>query len=274
VAAAGSSEGRSVSPLLELEGVTVRFGGLVALEGVDLTVNPGELISVIGPNGAGKSTLFNVISGVTAPTAGIVRIKGKRITRFRPDLIHTLGVGRTFQVARPIAALSVRENVLLGAGGRRVRRLSSALRSRRRDTELQERVDALIGLAGLEHVAAQSAETLSPGDLRRLEIARALADEPDLVLLDEPAAGIGADGLRPLAELIKAINQRGVAVLLVEHHVGMALALCHRAVVLESGKTLAEGDPDSVRSDERVIAAYLGTRKATKSPQPAKEPQP
>jgi branched-chain amino acid transport system ATP-binding protein len=263
-----------MSALLGLEDVTVRFGGLLALEGVNLNVEPGELISVIGPNGAGKSTLFNVISGVTAPTAGTVRIKGKRITRFRPDLIHALGVGRTFQVARPIAALSVRENVLLGAGGHRLRRLSTALRSRRRDVELQERVDGLLIMAGLEHVAAESAESLSPGDLRRLEIARALADEPDLILLDEPAAGIGADGMRPLAELIKAINQRGVAVLLVEHHVGMALALCDRAMVLESGKVLAEGDPDSIRTNERVIAAYLGTRKATQqSHQPAREAQ-
>ena len=255
-----------MTKILDLRQITVAFGGLLALQDVDLSVDAGELISVIGPNGAGKSTLFNVATGVIAPTSGTLTVCGQHITRFRPDVVHALGVGRTFQVARPIISLTVRENVLLGAGGKRLKRLTSAFRARSRDSALADRVDDLLSLAGLQHVAERSAGELSPGDQRRLEIARAMADEPSVVLLDEPAAGIGADGIRPLGNLIRAIQARGVAVLLVEHNVGLALSLCDRALVLESGRVLAEGTPEAIRQDERVIAAYLGTRRPSREP--------
>jgi ABC-type branched-subunit amino acid transport system ATPase component len=247
-------------PLIDLQGVTKRFGGLVALDGVDLTVAPGEFVSVIGPNGAGKSTLFNVISGVTEPSAGTVTVDGRRIRQFRPDRLHALGLGRTFQVARPVGSLSVRQNVLLGAGGQRLRGVRSAFRSRARDDELQHRVDELLEFADLKHVRDAPANEVTPGDLRRMEIARALADDPRVVLMDEPAAGIGAGGLQPLRDLIKGVSDRGIAVLLVEHYVGLALSLCDRAMVLDRGKVLAVGTPEEVRQDQRVIAAYLGTR--------------
>lgn len=252
-------------PLLQLTGVDMTFGGLKALQDIDLTLDEGEFLSVIGPNGAGKSTLFNVISGIYAPTSGTVAVRGERITRFRPDLMHAKGVGRTFQVARPITTLSVRDNVLLGAGGHRLLGLVSVMRPRTTDAQLRDRVDDLLELTGLTRLADRPASDLTPGDQRRLEIARALAGEPSVVLLDEPAAGIGADGMRPLAHLIGSIHARGIAVVLVEHYVGLALSLCDRAIVLESGRTLAEGSADEIRGDERVIAAYLGTRREAKT---------
>jgi branched-chain amino acid transport system ATP-binding protein len=251
-----------MTALLELTGIGKRFGGLTALDGIDLTVAPGEFVSVIGPNGAGKSTLFNVITGVTQPSEGSLRIKGERIRQFRPDLIHARGLGRTFQVARPVGSLTVRENVVLGAGGVRLRGLVSAFRSRSGDKELQRRVDELIEFADLQQVAHTSAAEVTPGDLRRMEIARALADDPDLLLMDEPAAGIGAGGLQPLGRLIRDVHERGTAVLLVEHYVGLALSLCDRAMVLDQGTVLALGAPDVIRADPRVVAAYLGTRRS------------
>lgn len=255
-----------MSALLELDKVGITFGGLKALQDIDLTLQEGEFLSVIGPNGAGKSTLFNIVSGIYTPTSGTVSIRGERVERFRPDAMHAKGIGRTFQVARPIVSLSVRDNILLGAGGHRMRRLWSALQPRTGDAALRERVDDLLELTGLTSKAEESAGDLTPGDQRRLEIARALADDPAVVLLDEPAAGIGADGMRPLADLISAIHGRGIAVVLVEHYVGLALSLCDRAMVLESGKVLAEGSPEQVRTDERVIAAYLGTRRNPRRP--------
>lgn len=258
-------------PLLQVKGVGMTFGGLQALQDINLTVQAGEFVSVIGPNGAGKSTLFNVISGIYTPTSGTVWFRGEQITRFRPDAMHARGIGRTFQVARPIATLNVRDNVLLGAGGQRLRRLVTALRPRTKDSELRDRVDDLLELTNLTSLADRSASDLTPGDQRRLEIARALAGDPSIVLLDEPAAGIGADGMRPLAELIRAIHARGIAVVLVEHYVGLALSLCDRAMVLESGKVLAEGTADQIRADERVIAAYLGTRRDNRTPTTTQE---
>ncbi len=249
-------------PQLELKGVSKNFGGLRAVSNVSMRVGPGEFVSVIGPNGAGKTTLFNLITGVLAPSGGTVAVKGKVIRKFRPDLINARGLARTFQVVRAIGSLSIRENVMLGAAGGRLRGIFSPFRSRDGDAELRERVAELLEFADLSNVAEQPASDASPGHLRRMEIARALAGKPDMILMDEPAAGIGTDGMQPLKELIAAIHKRGIAVLLVEHHIGLALSLCDRAIVLESGAVLAEGPPASIRCDQRVIDAYLGTRRA------------
>ncbi len=244
--------------LLEVDGLTVRFGGVTALDGINLVVAAGEFVSIIGPNGAGKTTLFNVIAGAQTPTRGEVRFDGRSIRGLGATRMSHLGVSRTFQVARPFRSLSVRENVRLAAAG--PRRLTSArtLEPRLRARDAACRVDELLALTELERAAGRRAAELNIGELRRLELARALAAEPRLLLLDEPAAGIGADGMRPLAQLITGTRERGLTVLLVEHHVGFALSLCDRAVVLDAGRVIANGTPDAVRYDPAVVNAYLG----------------
>jgi branched-chain amino acid transport system ATP-binding protein len=244
--------------LLEIDALVVRFGGLTALDGIDLTVEAGEFVSIIGPNGAGKTTLFNVIAGAQPPSRGQVRFDGRSIRGFGTTRMSYLGVSRTFQVARPFRSLSVRENVRLGAAGRQTLASARTLAPRRRATDMTRRVDELLALTDLERKADHKAAELNIGELRRLELARALAAEPRLLLLDEPAAGIGADGMRPLARLIAGSREHGLTVLLVEHHVGFALSLCDRAVVLDAGRVIADGPPDAVRTDPLVVNAYLG----------------
>lgn len=244
--------------LLDVDGLVVRFGGLTALDGVDLTVETHEFVSVIGPNGAGKTTLFNVIAGAQSPTRGEVRIDGRSIRGYGSTRMSYLGVARTFQVARPFRSLTVRENVRLGAAGRKTLASARTLGPRRRAIDASRKVDELLALTGLEGKADEKAGRLNIGELRRLELARALAADPRLLLLDEPAAGIGADGMQPLAQLINGCRERGLTVLLVEHHVGFALSLSDRAVVLDAGHVISAGPPDAVRNDPVVINAYLG----------------
>ncbi len=244
--------------LLEVDGLVVRFGGLTALDDVDLTVEPGEFVAVIGPNGAGKTTLFNVIAGAQPPTRGEVRFDGHSTRGRGPTRMSYLGVARTFQVARPFRSLTVRENVRLGAAGRTTLASVRTLGPRRRAIGASRKVDELLALTGLEGKADQKAGRLNIGELRRLELGRALAADPRLLLLDEPAAGIGADGMRPLAQLIAGCRERGLTVLLVEHHVGFALSLSDRVVVLDAGHVISTGTPDAVRSDPVVVNAYLG----------------
>ena len=245
-------------PLLEVDGLVVRFGGLTALDRVSFTVEAGEFVSIIGPNGAGKTTLFNVIAGAQAPTLGDVRFAGRSIRGLGASRISHLGVARTFQVAKPFRSLSVRENVRLAAAGHRIVSPTRTFGLRRRADDATAKVEEMLALTGLDVMAERRAAELNIGELRRLEIARALAAEPRLLLLDEPAAGIGADGIRPLAQLIAATREHGVTVLLVEHHVGFALSLCDRVVVLDEGQVIADGAPDVVRRDTRVVNAYLG----------------
>jgi branched-chain amino acid transport system ATP-binding protein len=244
--------------LLEVEGLVVRFGGLTALDDVRLAVEAHEFVSIIGPNGAGKTTLFNVIAGAQPPTRGDVRFDGRSIRGLGPTRMSYLGVARTFQVARPFHSLTVRENVRLGAAGQP--RLASVrtLGPRRHAADAERKVDELLALTDLAGKADQKAGHLNIGELRRLELARALAAEPRLLLLDEPAAGIGADGMRPLARVIEGCRERGLTVLLVEHHVGFALSLSDRVVVLDTGRVIAAGSPQAVRNDPVVINAYLG----------------
>lgn len=242
--------------LVEVRDLVVRFGGLTAIDHVSMAVDEGAFVAIIGPNGAGKTTLFNVIAGSRRPTEGEVLFDGRATHGLDAARMSYLGVARTFQVARPFRSLSVIENVRLGVAGERI--LRSARTLRRRTSDIDARVAAALELTGLSAQADDPASSLTTGALRRLELARALVGRPRLLLLDEPAAGIGADGFRPLAAVIARAREWNTTVLLVEHHVGFALSLCDRAMVLDAGRVIADGSPTEIRSDERVIDAYLG----------------
>ncbi|MGI8827585.1 MAG: ABC transporter ATP-binding protein [Chloroflexota bacterium] len=246
-------------PLLEVDHLSVRFRGLVAVNDVSFTVDRGDFVSIIGPNGAGKTTLFNVVAGAQSASSGEVRFSRQSTRRMDAGQMSRLGVGRTFQIARPFKSLTVRENVQLAAARRETNSPILTFSLRRQNREVRETVEAVLEETGLHAFANTSASDLNMGNLRRLEIARALATEPQVLLLDEPAAGIGIDGIRPLAHLIREIRRRGLTVLLVEHHIGFALSLSDRIVVLDGGRKIAEGEPETIRNDQRVIDAYLGT---------------
>ncbi|MCT0248816.1 ABC transporter ATP-binding protein [Synechococcus sp. CS-205] len=249
--------------LLELEAVTCRFGGLLALDQVSLQVEQGEIFGLIGPNGAGKTTLFNLISGVGRPTAGLIRWSGEAIGGLPPDRINRLGIARTFQNLRLFARLSALENVLIGLYQRGHSPLLGALlggRSfRRHQGELRQQALQLLELVDLSAVAQQPAGSLPYGSQRRLEIARALATGPRLLLLDEPAAGMNPIEKEELSALILRLRARfELTVLVIEHHVPLMMRLCDRLAVLNFGHRLALGTPELVRHDPAVIEAYLG----------------
>jgi branched-chain amino acid transport system ATP-binding protein len=228
--------------LLELDQVSRRFGGLRALDGVSLEVQEGEILGLIGPNGAGKTTLFNVITGLTAPSSGNVRWRGKAIAGQRPDVLCRLGLARTFQNLRLFRQLSCLDNLQV-AMGRNDRR--GALE--------------LLALVQLQGRAEEAAGSLAYGDQRRLEIARALATGPQLLLLDEPAAGLNPVEKHSLRELVQLLRQQfQLTVLIIEHHVPLMMQLCDRLAVLNFGKRIALGSPEQVRRDPLVIEAYLG----------------
>lgn len=241
-------------PLLEIEGLSCRFGGLTALDRVSLSVNEGEIFGLIGPNGAGKTTLFNALSGVTPASDGQLRLAGRRLDGLEPHQINRLGIARTFQNLRLFESLSVGENVEVGLQ-QRLRRpqAGSGWSARRRQ------VGELLELVELADSTARPAGTLSYGERRRLEIARALASGPRLLLLDEPAAGMNPAEKDDLTGLIRRLRQRfSLTILLIEHHVPLVMGLCDRIAVLNFGRRIALGAPEAVRVDPKVVEAYLG----------------
>ena len=248
------SRAMAAAPLLEVEGLTCRFGGLTALDQVSLSVNAGEIFGLIGPNGAGKTTLFNALSGVTPASDGQLRLSGRSLHGLEPHGINRLGIARTFQNLRLFESLSVGENVEVGLQ-RRLRRPAGGggWAARRRQ------VGELLELVELADSSARPAGTLSYGERRRLEIARALATGPRLLLLDEPAAGMNPAEKDDLTDLIRRLRVREeLTILLIEHHVPMVMGLCDRLAVLNFGRRIALGAPDAVRSDPKVVEAYLG----------------
>jgi branched-chain amino acid transport system ATP-binding protein len=249
--------------LLAIEELVVRFGGVTALDETSLNVEAGSICGLIGPNGAGKTTLFNCVSRLYEPESGLVLFDGENLLTRGPHQIPELGIARTFQNLGLFASMSVRENVMLGAHSRvRPTFLGSALLPRRtgaRDRRLRAEAEEVLSKLRLDQVAGHPAAGLPYGTLKRVELARALLQRPRLLMLDEPASGLNHAEVGELAELIRQLRgDFDLTVLLVEHNMGMVMELCDHVVVLDVGRKIADGDPDSVRENDRVIEAYLG----------------
>jgi branched-chain amino acid transport system ATP-binding protein len=250
------------APLLAASGISKRFGGLAALADISLSVGRGEIFGLIGPNGAGKTTLFNVLTGLYRPDAGEFAFDGARLSGARPHQVAARGIARTFQNIRLFANMSALENVMVGRHSRsRAGVLGAVLRgpaTRAEEAAISARAYTLLEYVGIAGRAAEPAYSLSYGDQRRLEIARALATDPKLLALDEPAAGMNATERAELARLLERIRRDGMTLLLIEHDVKLVMGLCDRVAVLDYGRKIAEGAPEAVRCDPAVVAAYLG----------------
>jgi branched-chain amino acid transport system ATP-binding protein len=250
-----------VAASLEIADVTVRFGGLVALDSVSAAVEPKQVVGVIGPNGAGKTTLFNVVCGFVRPVEGTLRWQGRLLRRHRPHQLASLGIARTLQGLGLFPHLSVLDNVVIGADRHaRASAFSGLLALPTSDVDehrLRDRAQAVLADLGIADTSAWLPSQLPYGVQKRVALARALVAEPSLLLLDEPASGLSSDEIRELGDVIRGLTGR-MSVLLVEHHMDLVMDVCDHIVVLDFGRVIAAGTPDEVRGDARVLEAYLG----------------
>jgi len=238
--------------ILRIEKVTKNFGSLIALNGVDVTVNRGDILGMIGPNGSGKTTLFNVISGIYAPASGEIRYKGQKISRRKPHSICRMGIARTFQIVQPFSQMTLLENVLIGAMYGRGLSLSQG----------RDKAEEILEFVGLREKLHLIPDRITTPDRRRLELARALATEPEVILLDETMAGLTPTEIEDALQLLRRINTKGITLFIVEHVMKAVMGISERVMVLHYGEKIAEGKPKEVAQNAEVIKAYLGDRYA------------